>query len=80
MSATSIQPDSLEEIVEFENPLNGEVYFISTTDITEFELMREQLRLQIIARYLSSPSHQERVQIYPEEWDTFAALIIGHAN
>ena len=75
-----IYDNSPEEMVEFENPLNGEVCLIKAEDIKEWELKRELLRLRLVAWHLSAPSHLARVAEDPEEWVKFASHIIGRAN
>ena len=81
MSDTTLTQNNLSEgMVEFENPLNGEIYLIKAEDIREWELRRELLRLRLVAWHLSAPSHLARVAEDPEEWVKFASLIIGRAN
>ena len=77
---TLIQGNSSEEMIEFENPLNGELSLIRAEDIKEWELKRELLRLRLVAWHLSAPSHLARVAEDPEDWVKFASLIIGRAN
>ena len=77
---TLIQGNSSEEMVEFENPLNGEISLIKAEDIKEWELKRELLRLRLIALHLSAPAHLARVAEDPEDWVKFANLVIGRAN
>jgi hypothetical protein len=78
MSDTTLKEGhSSEEMFEFENLLNGEIYFIKAAEIKECELKREQLRLMLITGYLSSPSHLARVVEDPEDWGSFADFIIG---
>ena len=77
---TLTQDNSPEVMVEFENPLNGEVSLIKEKDIKEWELNREQLRLRLIAGYLSAPSHLARVVEAPEEWGKFASFMIGRVK
>jgi len=43
---------SSEEMVEFENPLNGEIYLIRVAEIKEWELKREQMRLMLVIGHL----------------------------
>ena len=81
MSDTTLtQDNSSEEMVEFENPFNGEVSLIKAEDIKEWESKRELLRLRLVAWRLSAPSHLARVAEDPEEWVKFASQIIGRAN
>jgi len=81
MSDTTLTQENLSGgMVEFENPLNGEIYLIKAEDIKEWELRRELLRLRLVALHLSAPSHLARVAENPEEWVKFASLIIGRAN
>lgn len=77
---TLSQDHSSEEMVEFENPLNGEISLIKAEDIKEWELKRELLRLRLVAWHLSAPSHLARVTEDPEEWVKFASHIIRRAN
>ena len=77
---TSAQNNLSEGMVEFENPLNGEISLIKAEDIKEWELKRELLRLQLVAWHLSAPSHLARVAEDPEEWVMFASQIIGRAH
>ena len=77
---TLIQGNSSEEMVEFENPFNGEICLIKAEDVKEWELKRELLRLRLVAWHLSAPSHLARVAEDPEEWVKFASFIIGRAN
>jgi hypothetical protein len=80
MSDTILSKGNLsEEMVEFENLLNGELSLIKPEEIWEWELNRELLRLKLVALHLSAPSHQARVEEAPEEWVKFASLIIGQA-
>jgi hypothetical protein len=74
------QNNSSEEMVEFENPFNGEVSLIKAEDIKEWESKQELFRLRLIAWRLSSPSHLARVAEDPEEWVMFASQIIGRAH
>ena len=76
---TSKQDNSPKEMVEFENPLNGEVFLIKAEEIKEWEAQRELLRLRLVAWHLSAPSHLARVAEDPEEWVKFASQIIGRA-
>jgi hypothetical protein len=76
---TSKQDNSSKEMVEFENPLNGEVFLIKAEEIKEWEAQRELLRLRLVAWHLSAPSHLARVAEDPEEWVKFASQIIGRA-
>jgi hypothetical protein len=78
--STLIQSNSSEEMVEFENPFNGDIYLIRSKDIRKWELKREQLRLRLVARHLSAPSHLARVAEDPENWVKFANFILGRAN
>jgi len=81
MSDTTLtQDNSSEGMVEFENPLNGEISLIKAEDIKEWELKRELFRLRLVAWHLSAPSHLARVAEDPEEWVKFASFIIGRAN
>ena len=81
MSDTTLtQNSSSERMVEFENPLNGEIALIKAEDIKEWELKRELLRLRLVAWHLSAPSHLARVAEDPEERVKFASLVIGRAN
>jgi hypothetical protein len=80
LNTTLSQSNSSEEMVEFENPLNGELRLIKAEDIKEWELKREQLRLRLVASHLSAPSHLARVAEDPEDWVKFASFIIGRAN
>jgi hypothetical protein len=75
-----IQGNLSQEMVEFENQLNGEFSLIKPEDIREWELNRELLRLRLVAWHLSAPSHLARVEEDPEEWVKFASLIIGKAG
>ena len=78
MSDTTLtQDNSPEGMVEFENPLNGEISLIKAEDFEEWELKRELLRLRLVAWHLSAPSHLARVAENPEEWIKFASLIIA---
>ena len=78
MSNTTItQDNSSKEMVEFENPLSGEVFLIKAEDLKEWEAQRELLRLRLVAWHLSAPSHLARVAEDPEEWVKFASQIIG---
>jgi hypothetical protein len=78
MSVTTLtQDNSPKEMVEFENPLNGEVFLIKAEEIKVWEAQRELLRLRLIAWHLSAPSHLARVAEDPEEWVKFASQIIG---
>jgi len=65
-----------EEMVEFENPLNGELSLIKAAEVKEWEVKREQLRLRLLAGRLSAPSHLARVVEDPEDWINFAIFII----
>ncbi|MDD1635623.1 MAG: hypothetical protein LUQ06_04845 [Methylococcaceae bacterium] len=47
LDTNTIQDNSSEELVEFENPLNGEISLIKAEDIKEWELKRELFRLQL---------------------------------
>jgi hypothetical protein len=80
LDINTIQDNSSEEMVEFENPLNGEISLIKAEDIKEWELKRELFRLQLVAQHLSAPSHLARVVEAPIEWDEFASFIIGGPN
>lgn len=72
--------NSPEKMIEFENPLNGEVSLIKAEDVKEWELKRELLRLRLVAGHLSAPSYLARVAENPEEWIMFASFVIGKAN
>jgi len=74
---TLIYGNSSEELVEFENPFNGEISLIKEEDIKEWELKRELLRLRLIAGHLSNPSFLAKVAENPEDWVEFASFIIG---
>ena len=71
--------NSSEEMVEFENLLNGEIYFIRAAEIKEWELKREQMRLMLVTGHLSSSTHLARVVEDPDDWGNFANFIIGRA-
>ena len=71
--------NSSEEMVEFENLLNGEIYLIKAAEIKEWELKREQMRLMLVTGHLSSSTHLARVVEDPDDWDIFANFIIGRA-
>jgi hypothetical protein len=77
---TLIQSNSAEEIIELENPLNGEISLIKAKDIREWELKLEQLRLRLVMKHLSDPSYQAIAAKDTEDWGEFASLIIGRAN
>ena len=70
---------SSEEMVEFENQLNGEIYLIRVAEIKEWELKREQMRLMLVTGHLSSSTHRARVVEDPDDWGNFANFIIGCA-
>ena len=70
---------SSEEMVEFENPLNGEIYLIRVAEIKEWELKREQMRLMLVTGHLSSSTHLARVVEDSDDWGIFANFIIGRA-
>jgi len=70
---------SSEEMVEFENQLNGEIYLIRVAEIKEWELKREQMRLMLVTGHLSSSTHLARVVEDPDDWGIFADFIIGRA-
>jgi hypothetical protein len=81
MSDTALtQNNTSEEMIEFENPFNGEVSLIKAEDIKEWESKRELFRLRLIAWQLSAPSHLARVAQDPEEWVMFASQIIGRGH
>ena len=73
--------NSSEEMVEFENQLNGEIYLIRVAEIKEWEweLKREQMRLMLVTGHLSSSTHLARVVEDPDDWGNFANFIIGRA-
>ena len=73
------ESNSSEEMVEFENQLNGEIYLIKVTEIKEWELKREQMRLMFVTGHLSSSTHQARVVEHSDDWGNFANFIIGRA-
>ena len=70
---------SSEEMVEFENQLNGEIYLIRVAEIKEWELKREQMRLMLVTGHLSSSTHLARVVEDPDDWGNFANFIIARA-
>ena len=76
---TLIEGNSSEELVEFENPLNGEIYLIRVAEIEEWESKREQMRLMLVTGHLSSSTHLARVVEDPDDWGNFANFIIGRA-
>ena len=71
--------NSSEEMVEFENQLNGEIYLIRVAEIKDWELKREQMRLMLVTGHLSSSTHLARVVEDPDDWGIFADFIIGRA-
>ena len=71
--------NSSEDMVEFENQLNGEIYLIRVAEIKEWELKREQMRLMLVTGHLSSSTHWARVVEDPDDWGNFADFIIGRA-
>ena len=71
--------NSSEEMVEFENQLNGEIYLIRVAEIKEWELKREQMRLMLVTGHLSSSTHLARVVEDSDDWGIFANFIIGGA-
>jgi hypothetical protein len=74
LDTTLIQDNSLEKMPEFENLLKVELSLIQADDIRERELKREQLRLQLIAGYLSASSYLAKA---PEDWHRFTSFVIG---
>jgi hypothetical protein len=80
LDTTLTEDTSPEEMIEFENPFEGEVFLIKAEDIKECELQLELSRLRQVAQHLHAPSHLARVAEDPEEWAKFASLIIGRAN
>ena len=73
------ESNSSEEMVEFENQLNGEIYLIRVAEIKEWELKREQMRHMLVIGHLSSSTHLARVVEDPDDWGNFANFIIGRA-
>ena len=80
-NVTLKEGNSSEEMVEFENQLNGEIYLIRVAEIEEWEWesKREQMRLMLVTGHLSSSTHLARVVEDPDDWGNFANFIIGGA-